>query len=137
MLVVGGDALLVEPHNGFFSAWLHKRLHKTEFFDPDMPTSEAKIVGPMSGANQALAHIVFERDRALFHERYGATLELVDSVYMLNALRYLVSGGVNFKSLVPGFMDRPLQLMERLGAPFAKYWTRHKLSILRKVSDSI
>lgn len=129
----GGGVLLVEPHNGLFSAWLHKRLHTTEFFDPDMPGWEAPIASAMSGANQALAHIVFERDREIFRERYGAMLELVDhDVYMLNGLRYLLSGGVNFRQLVPTFMDKPLQAIEKLCTPFAKYWTLHKLIVLRK-----
>lgn len=124
--------LLVEPHNGLFSAWMHKRLHTTEFFDPAMPGWEAPIAGAMSGANQALAHIVFERDREIFRERYGAMLELVDMMYMLNGLRYLLSGGVNFRPLVPAFMDKPLQTVEKFCKPFARYWTLHKLIVLRK-----
>lgn len=42
-----GGVILIELHNGLLSAWLHKRLHKTEFFDPEMPGWEA----PMAGVN--------------------------------------------------------------------------------------
>ena len=128
----GGGVVLIEPHNGLFSAWLHKRLHKTEFFDPKMPGWEAPIAGPMSGANQALAHIVFERDREIFQTRYGSRLEVVHTEYLLNGLRYLLSGGVNFRPLVPGFMDGPLSLLEKLGRPLAKHWSLHKLIVMRK-----
>ena len=128
----GGGVILVEPHNGFFSAWIHTRLHKTEFFDPDMPGWEAHIVSPMSGANQALAHIVFERDREVFDGRYGASLEVVHTEYVLNGLRYLLSGGVNFRPLAPAFMDRPLQFLEKMGAPLARHWSLHKVIVLRK-----
>lgn len=132
VLKPGGGALLIEPHNGFFSAWLHTRLHKTEFFDPHMPGWEAHISGPMAGANQALAHIVFERDRELFLERYGSTFEIVEAPYLLNAMRYLFSGGVNFRQLAPAFMDKPFQLLEALAKPLAKYWSLHRLIVLRK-----
>lgn len=128
----GGGSILVEPHIGAFSAWMHKRLHTTEFFDPMMPGWEAHIVSPMSGANQALAHIVFERDRKIFQERYGSWLEVVATEYVLNGLRYLLSGGVNFRPLAPAFVDRPLQLLEKLGKPLAKHWSLHKLIVLRK-----
>lgn len=132
VLRCGGGVLLIEPHNGLFSAWLHKRLHTTEFFDPEMPGWEAPIAGPMAGANQALAHIVFERDRETFEERYGHALEIVDQVYLRNALRYLLSGGINFRSLLPAWMDRPLQGVETVCAPVAKHWSLHKCIILRK-----
>ena len=136
VLRAGGGVILVEPHNGFFSAWLHTRLHKTEFFDPEMPGWEAHIVSPMSGANQALAHIVFERDRQIFEERHGARLEVVHAEYVLNGLRYLLSGGVNFRPLAPAFMDKPLQLMEKLASPLARHWSLHKVTVLRKRCES-
>lgn len=132
VLIGGGGIIIVEPHGGLFSAWLHKRLHKNEYFDPAEQSWETSISGPMSGANQALAHIVFERDKKIFLEKYGSQFEIVKTCYALNALRYLLSGGLNFRQLVPGFVERPLQFLEHTAKPFARYWSLHKIIVLKK-----
>lgn len=133
VLKVGGGCILIEPHIGFASALLHRYLHTDEHFDPDAPgwrTSD--IHGPLSGANQALAHIVFERDKSLFEDRFGSRLEVVSTGYELNSLRYLLSGGLNFRQLLPSFMIRPLTIIERAFKPFAKHWSLHKVIVVRK-----
>ncbi len=58
VLVPGGGCVLIEPHSGPLSSIVHKRLHKDEYFDPDESGwKNDKIRGPLSGANQALAHM--------------------------------------------------------------------------------
>ena len=57
--------------------------------------------GPLSGANGALPWMVFVRDRAEF-EREFPELE-VARIEPFLAFRYLVSGGVSMRSLMPGF----------------------------------
>ncbi|MGC3987897.1 MAG: hypothetical protein QM777_25990 [Pseudorhodoferax sp.] len=104
-----------------------------EHFDPDAPQwTTAAIGGPLSGANQALAHIVFDRDKQKFHSLYGATLDVVHRGYELNAFRYLLSGGLNFRQLVPGVLGGPIRLLERLGKPLAKHWSLHQVTVIRK-----
>ena len=129
----GGGCILIEPHIGPASAWIHRRLHSDEYFDPDAADWKSnEIRGPLSGANQALAHIVFWRDRARFEEAYGSQLEIVHNDYELNGLRYLLSGGVNFRQLVPSAMARPLGTIERLARPIARLWSLHQVIVLRK-----
>jgi len=131
----GGGCILIEPHGGFSSALLHRHLHSDEHFDTEAQgwkTSE--IGGPLSGANQALAHIVFERDFQRFNELYGGRLEIVHRGYELNALRYLLSGGLNFRQLVPSFMAGPLIMFESLMRPFARFWSLHRAIVIRKRS---
>jgi hypothetical protein len=115
----------VEPHNGAASAALHKRLHTEERFDPAADSwINGEIRGPMSGANQALAYIVFDRDFALFRARYGHHLEIIHRSYALNSLRYLLPGGLNFRQLVPSFTLPALRAAEWLGCLFPKkYWS--------------
>lgn len=133
VLVPGGGCILIEPHVGFASALLHRHMHKDEHFDPAAKGwVTAAIAGPLSGANQALAHIVFERDRQQFEQQYGATLEIVEQRYELNALRYLCSGGLNFRQLLPGFMVTPLAGLERTLAPLARHWSLHQATVLRR-----
>lgn len=129
----GGGCILIEPHCGFASALLHRHLHSDEHFDPAAPGwRTAEIGGPLSGANQALADIVFRRDLRRFEELYGSKLEIVHRGYELNALRYLLSGGLNFRQLAPSFMERPLTWLENLGSPLARYWSLHQVIVIRR-----
>ncbi len=133
VLVPGGGCILIEPHGGLASAALHKRLHKDEFFDagaPDWINSE--IRGPLSGANQALSHIVFHRDLERFEQDHGDCLELVHREYCRNSLRYLMSGGLNFRQLVPDALSPVLRGTEYVLSPVAKLWSLHHALVLRR-----
>src|SRR5207253_2828014 len=57
----GGGAILIEPFYGPFSAFIYKRLFKSEGFDMNFESWETPATGPMNGANQALSYIVFVR----------------------------------------------------------------------------
>ena len=132
----GGGCILIEPHGGFSSALLHRYLHRDEHFDPkaaDWHTPD--MGGPMSGANQALADIVFRRDLDRFKSQYSGYLEVLETGYELNSLRYLLSGGLNFRQLVPSFMDRPLAMLEQAGRPLARHWSLHQTIVLRRLKD--
>lgn len=129
----GGGCILIEPHGGFASALLHRHLHSDEHFDPKASEwRTAEIGGPLSGANQALADIVFRRDLKRFEDMYGASLEIIHQDYELNALRYLLSGGLNFRQLVPSFIERLLSWLECIGRPFARYWSLHQIIVIRR-----
>jgi SAM-dependent methyltransferase len=129
----GGGCILIEPHGGYSSALLHKHLHSDERFLPQAPNWQTpEIAGPLSGANQALAYIVFERDLTRWQTLYGTQLEIVYRSYVLNALRYLFSGGLNFRQLLPTIFDRGLQTLERIGQPLARHWSFHQVIVIRK-----
>jgi SAM-dependent methyltransferase len=133
VLCPGGGCILIEPHIGVASATLHRYLHSNERFNPNAEGWQTSdIEGPLSGANQALAYVVFQRDRTLFQEKYGNNLEIVHEGYELNALRYLLSGGLNFRQAVPSFLETSLKLIERFAKPLAKYWTLHQIIVIRK-----
>lgn len=129
----GGGCILIEPHGGFASAFVHRHLHSDEHFDSlAKGWRTTKIGGPLSGANQAMADIVFRRDLRRFEELYGARLEIVYRGFELNALRYLLSGGLNFRQVIPSFMERPLAWLERLARPLARYWSLHQVIVIRR-----
>jgi SAM-dependent methyltransferase len=133
VLRTGGGCILIEPHGGFASAMLHRRLHSDEHFDPDAPGWQtADIAGPLSGANQALAHIVFKRDLDRFKAQYGQYLEIAYQGFSLNALRYLLSGGLNFRQLLPSAFEPLLRMLESLGRPLARHWSLHQIIVIRK-----
>ena len=134
VLVRGGGCILIDPHNGFASATLHKILHKDEFFDTEAPDwLNDKIRGPLSGANQALSHIVFERDKNRFQLDYGDTLEIIHTEYCTNALQYFFSGGLNFRQLMPNFARPILRFIEIILTPAAYFWSLHKVIVIKKI----
>lgn len=129
----GGGCILIEPHGGFGSALLHRYLHSDESFLPDAQSWQTTdIGGPLSGANQALAYIVFERDIARFENLYGAHLEIAYRGYSLNAVRYLLSGGLNFRQLLPSAFEPILRMLESVGRPLARHWSFHQVIVIRK-----
>jgi len=98
VLAPDGLLLMIEPANSIWGRFIYKNFHH-EPFDVrggwSIPNS-----GPLSGANGALPWIVFKRDYKLFESLFP-NLKLTDQKYH-TPFRYLLSGGVSFKSLVPG-----------------------------------
>lgn len=129
----GGGAVILEPYYGPIATFLFKRLFKTEGFDKQFPDWETPVTGPMNGANQALSYIVFERDRLRF-EREHPTLEIVHQSIMGNYLKYLLSGGLNFRQLLPNFLTGVISFVEKLMTPFNRMFGLHHIVVIRKVS---
>ena len=134
VLMKGGGCILIEPHNGLASRILHTHLHSDENFDAMAPEWQSQSIrGPMSGANQALSHIVFERDIKLFEQRYGKSLEIIEQRFILNFLRYFCSGGLNFRQLIPSYFNPFLRTIENLLSPMARQVSLHQMTVLRKI----
>jgi SAM-dependent methyltransferase len=107
----GGVIVMIEPWVSGWSKIIYTKLHH-EPFRPDADTWDFPNTGPLSGANGALPWIVFQRDRAVF-EREFPQWE-VQRVRPFMPLRYLVSGGVSMRSLVPSFAFGPIKWAEGL-----------------------
>ena len=134
ILIKGGGCILIEPHNGFLSKFFHKIIHKSEIFDTNQPDwINTNIQGPYSGANQALSYIIFERDKSKFQSLYGENFQILDHFYINNYLRFLFSGGLNFKQLLPDFFLNLLILLERTLKPFNKYLSLHRAIVIKKI----
>jgi SAM-dependent methyltransferase len=131
VLVPGGICVLVEPYYGPLAAAFYPRLFETEDFDRTQATWEDPGRSIMRGANQALSYIVFDRDRVLFEQRCP-TLELVVREPMTNWPRYLLSGGLNFRQLVPTRLEPALRGLEWLLAPAARWLALHHVIALRR-----
>ncbi len=116
----GGVIAMIEPWVSRWSKVIYTTLHH-EPFRPDAAQWEFPSTGPLSGANGALPWIVFERDRAVFEREFPQwRIERVDPMM---PIRYLLSGGVSMRSLMPGWMSGPVAAIEsiagRRGAMFA------------------
>ena len=127
----GGGFILVEPYHGPFASFLFKRMFSTEGFDKQMPGWNVPMEGPMNGANQALSYIVFNRDKKLFADKYPQ-LEIVHQAPLSNYLRYLMSGGLNFRQLAPNSFIPVLKGVERLLYPVQRQLALHHLIAVRR-----
>lgn len=131
VLVPGGGAILLEPYYGPFATFLYKRLFRTEGFDKAYPSWETPVEGPMNGANQALSYIVFIRDRNEY-ERKHPSLRIVHQELAGNYLKYLLSGGLNFRQLLPDSFTGLIGLLEKLISPLNRWIALHHVVVIRK-----
>lgn len=100
VLTKGGQMIMIEPANTLWGRFIYRNFHHEPFDVNGDWTIPQK--GPLSGANGALPWIVFERDRALFDQKFPGLQ--VERISFRNPLIYLVSGGVSFRQLLPDFM---------------------------------
>jgi hypothetical protein len=97
VLKENGKLIMIEPANSIWGRLIFSNLHH-EPFNPkgnwQIPDS-----GPLSGANISLPWIVFVRDKAIFNKMFPKLV--IEEITFHTPLRYLLSGGVSFKPLVP------------------------------------
>jgi SAM-dependent methyltransferase len=105
----GGAILMVEPWVTRWSRLIYDRLHH-EPFEPEAAAWEFQSTGPLSSANGALPWIIFQRDRGVFEAEFPEWQ--VKSIRLMMPFRYLVSGGISLRTLMPGFMFGPWRWLE-------------------------
>lgn len=131
-LAPGGGCILVEPYYGPAARFLYKRLFASEDFDTEQKEWRAGgITGSMRGANQALSYVVFTRDREIFERRHPG-LKIIMDRPLDHYLRYLASGGLNFRPLLPAAAAPVLRLCERALRPFSRVFALHHVIVLGK-----
>ena len=102
---------MVEPWVTRWSTLVYTRLHH-EPFDPGAEQWEFPSTGPLSGANGALPWIVFQRDRSRFEREFPQWS--IERITPLMPFRYLVSGGVSLRSLMPGWSSSAWSQAEKI-----------------------
>lgn len=99
VLVDNGKLTMIEPANSVWGRFIYQNFHH-EPFEPG-GTWTIPPSGPLSGANGALPWIVLVRDYLIFQEKFpDLRIELIE---YRNPLLYLLSGGVSYRQLLPGF----------------------------------
>jgi SAM-dependent methyltransferase len=126
----GGGAILIEPYYGPMAALLYKHLFPNEHFDSDGPPVTTAHRGPMSDANQALSYIVFKREAPELARRFPA-LRIAYMRPLRNWIRYLVSGGINFRQLLPNAATPLLKGVEAVLAPFDRLLALHHAIVVK------
>jgi SAM-dependent methyltransferase len=94
-----GKIVMIEPANTLWARFIYKNFHH-ELFDPKAQWGLEEI-GPVSHGNGAMPWIIFSRDRRIFEKEFPE----LRIVRMRNhtPLRYLLSGGLTLRQIVPSF----------------------------------
>ena len=115
----GGRIVMIEPANTVFGRFIYKNFHH-EAFDPWGSWQLPQDGGPLSCANGALPWIVFSRDREKLRRDFTNFKLLEFKAH--TPLRYLLSGGVSMRALMPSWMEGGIKFAEALISPLAD-WT--------------
>ena len=129
-LKIGGVIAMIEPWVTNWSRWVYTHFHD-EPFDPSAPLWGFDPTGPLSGANQALPWIVFERDRDEFTRSFPQ-LKISANQPMM-PIRYLLSGGVSMRSLAPGWSFPAWRWLESCLHRWMDRWGMFALITLERV----
>jgi SAM-dependent methyltransferase len=115
----GGAMVMIEPWVTSWGRWVYTHLHH-EPFVPEAPRWEFPQSGPLSGANGALPWILFVRDRDRFERDFP--MWAVRTIRPIMPFRYLISGGVSLRSLVPGWSFTAWRALETCMSPWLDRW---------------
>jgi SAM-dependent methyltransferase len=110
----GGAVIMIEPWVTKWSRFVYSYLHH-EPFDPEIKEWLLPKGGPLSSANSALPWIVFGRDRKQFKDEFPKWKKM--RIKLHSPFCYLVSGGVSYRSFMPGRFYKIFQQFENLFQP--------------------
>ena len=111
----GGVLTMIEPWNTPWAKFIYTNFHSEPFLT-EVKNWDFQTSGPLSGSNQALPWIVFQRDRDIFNVTFPEWQTPIIEPFI--PLRYLLSGGVSRNSLVPGFSYPFWKKFEKLLTPW-------------------
>lgn len=115
----------VTPWSRFVYTYLHHEPFDTEATDWSFPSS-----GPLSDANIAIPWMVFKRDRAIFESEYPELC--IEEIRPFLPFRYVISGGLALRNLVPAFTN-PLWIgLERIVEPWMQQLGMYAFIALRR-----
>ena len=127
----GGGAVLIEPYHGPVARFFFARIHAMESFDMNVQDWSAGARSELiTNANQALSYIVFTRDRDMLGREFPELEVLLDRPH--TQLLYILSGGVNFRQLVPDSLAFAAVLGDRLLKPLNRLVALQHTVVLRK-----
>jgi len=125
----GGVIAMIEPWVSPWSRLIYTRLHH-EPFETEVRDWRHSSNGPLSGANGALPYIVFKRDQAIFASEFPDLV--VSTIVPIMPFRYLVSGGVSMRTLMPNFAFPVWTQLEHWMRPHMDWWAMFALLAVTK-----
>ncbi len=112
-----GKIIMIEPANTLFSRFIYTNFHH-EPFEPkgDWGFEES---GPLSGANMAILYIIFHLDLKQLLEEFPEFK--ITSIKIHTPFRYLLSGGLSFRQLLPSWSYNLIVLLEFILTPLNSF----------------
>ena len=104
-----GRVVMIEPWVSRWSRIVYRHLHHEPFL-PEADSWNLPPTGPLSSENGALPWIVFVRDRDKLTQRFPQFA--IEEISPMMPLRYLASGGISMRSLMPAFTYKIWQVLE-------------------------
>jgi SAM-dependent methyltransferase len=129
ILPPGGRMVMIEPWVSKWSSFIYPRFHH-EPYNPNMVNWEFPSSGPLSGSNQALPWIIFERDKAKLHEEFPELS--IETIKPMMPFRYLLSGGVSLRSMMPQWTTPFWRWFENLFSGKISQWGMFALLVIQK-----
>jgi len=129
-LKVCGKVVMIEPANTLFARFIYKNFHH-EHFDPQGRWT-LEEAGPLSQGNGAIPWIIFCRDRVIFEREFPALR--IMSMQNHTPLRYLLSGGLTLRQLVPSCTYPLVKAVEYLLSPLNNWLGMFQTIELEKIS---
>lgn len=117
-LVSGGRIVMVEPNNSFLQRFLTRYLDHYEFFDDTIKEWINGSAGRMENANLALPWVMFVRDRVRFEKEFPSLK--IKNIRYHTFISYIVTGGMTYRSFLPGFSAPLVDGIETIASPFMK-----------------
>jgi SAM-dependent methyltransferase len=128
----GGALVMIEPWYSRWSRLVYKYLHH-ESLDPETPEWDFPQGGPLSQANSALPWIVFDRDRKKFEARHPEWQ--IKEITLHSPFCYLLSGGVSYRSLMPGELFGVWRRIETIMQPWMNSWAMFAKVELTRIGE--
>lgn len=127
-----GKIVMIEPANTLWARFIYKNFHH-EFFDTEGKWG-LEGTGPLSQGNGAIPWIIFSRDRKIFEKEFPS-LRIV-GMRNHTPFRYLLSGGLTLRQLVPSFTYPIIKAVEYALSPINNWLGMFQTIELEKVDKS-
>ena len=130
ILLTQGRLVLIEPWVSNWSSIVYPRLHH-EPYDTAVKHWQFSATGPLSASNQALPWIVFQRDAALFQQKFPSLK--ICKIQPIMPFRYIFSGGIALRNLMPSWTYRFWRAVDRFFERNGGRWGMFALIVLEKI----
>jgi len=129
-LKAGGILCMIEPANTLWGRFIRKKFHHEPF---DLSGGWALTQGGrLSSANVAVPWIIFYRDRPRFEKEFPSLR--IKKLRPHTPFRYLASGGVSMRQLLPSFTYNIVRGIEMILSPLDRYLGMFLTIEIEKVS---
>ncbi|MCP5047219.1 MAG: class I SAM-dependent methyltransferase, partial [bacterium] len=123
VLETGGRIIMLEPFPTPFSLFVYRRVHPepfimdADYFGSSGETDTSPTDKDPWDANQAMAYLLFFKQREKFLRRFGDQFKIIKRKRM-SCILYPASGGFENKAMIPDAAIPLFKLLEFLLIPF-------------------